>query len=176
MTEDNKIEKMPEDPQEKGAPKQEAREEPPPLSEGKGLPEMPAIPEDVFFGLQERFPWLTEVPGGFTCIDVVNYYEIVGAAFIHGDRDLKVMASISVREDGKTWLHVSMSRKKRVPSYKDMQKIKAVFVGLDNYAYEVFPPAKFHVNIHKYCRHFWSPVGHCPLPEFSTEFEGIRAV
>jgi hypothetical protein len=82
---------------------------------------------------------------------------------------LRVLASSAPFEDGREWLHVSMSRKDRLPSYDDMKHVKAVFVGNDRYAIQVFPPASQHVNIHQFCLHLWCPLtGSLPFPEFGA--------
>jgi hypothetical protein len=38
-------------------------------------------------------------------------------------------------EDDKRWVHVSCSRKARVPSYDDLALVKRVFIGPDRFAY-----------------------------------------
>lgn len=69
--------------------------------------------------------------------------------------------------DGREWLHLSMSRKDRLPSYEDMKHAKEIFLGNDRWAAQLFPPVKYHVNIHQFCLHLWCPVtGDLPWPNF----------
>ena len=43
---------------------------------------------------------------------------------------LVVMASVA-RYDNTEWLHISFSRKNRMPDYKDIQLVKSNFIGAD---------------------------------------------
>lgn len=61
----------------------------------------------------------------------------------------------------KPWLHVSFSRKGKVPSYEDMVEVKTVFVGVTRQAIQVLPPKAKHINIHPNCLHLWC----CLAPE-----------
>ena len=80
---------------------------------------------------------------------------------------LMVIASCGEYEDGKEWLHISFSRKSRIPSYDDMQRVKRDFIGEDKKAVFVLPEKENYVNIHKNCLHlFYSKEN--PLPEFSN--------
>lgn len=80
---------------------------------------------------------------------------------------LFVFVSAGEYEDGKEWLHISFSRKSRIPSYEDMQKVKRDFIGEDKKAVLVLPEKENYVNINKNCLHlFYSEEN--PLPEFSN--------
>lgn len=79
---------------------------------------------------------------------------------------LQVIASVEEQDDGKEWLHVSFSRRDRMPDYKDMTLVKRFFIGDDKKAIMVLPDKAHHVNIYEYCLHLM----YCPndgLPEFS---------
>ncbi len=68
--------------------------------------------------------------------------------------------------DGREWMHISMSRADRIPSYEDMKRAKAVFAE-ERFGYQVFPPPADNVNIHQFCLHIWVPLsGELPLPNF----------
>ncbi len=69
-------------------------------------------------------------------------------------------------DDGKEWLHISVSRKSRLPTYEEMTRIKRDFIGDDKKAISVLPEKKYHVNIDKYCLHLFYSAEN-PLPEFS---------
>jgi hypothetical protein len=68
--------------------------------------------------------------------------------------------------DGKTWLHVSMSRRSRMPTYEDMKEVKELFVGRNRQALQIFPKESEHVNIHNYCLHLWCAIEGDGLPAF----------
>lgn len=70
-------------------------------------------------------------------------------------------------EKDKRWLHVSLSRKGRMPTYDDIALVKKVFIGEDKKAVMVFPEKKYHVNIHSFCLHLWHCLDGDGLPEFS---------
>lgn len=89
-----------------------------------------------------------------------------GAAYKRVD-GLAVITSASRERDGKRWLHVSLSRAKRVPSYEDLAHVKRVFVGEDRFAVQVFAPRAQHVNLHPNCLHLWCCLDGHPLPDFS---------
>lgn len=78
-----------------------------------------------------------------------------GVFFKHS-HGLVVIVSAQVEEDGLAWLHVSLSRRRRDPSYEDVRIVKDLFVGRDRTAVQVFPSADRHVNIHPHCLHLWS--------------------
>jgi hypothetical protein len=79
---------------------------------------------------------------------------------------LQIIASAAVMDDGREWLHVSVSRKSRLPSYEEMTRIKRDFIGDDKKAISVLPEKKYHVNIHENCLHLFYSAEN-PLPEFS---------
>jgi hypothetical protein len=81
-----------------------------------------------------------------------------------------VALSAGCRE-GRWWLHASVSRKREMPSYWDMADLKAIFIGPDLQALQVFPRLERHVNIHPYCLHLWAclePEGD-GLPDFGKD-------
>jgi len=63
--------------------------------------------------------------------------------------------------EGRWWLHVSVSRKREIPSYWDLADLKEIFIGPELQALQVFARAGRHVNIHPYCLHLWA----CLEPE-----------
>jgi hypothetical protein len=80
---------------------------------------------------------------------------------------LRVIWSVATELDDRPWLHVSVSRPDRLPSYLDMKQVHAVFIG-DRFAYSVWAPPDEHVSIHDNCLHLWCPLeGERPLPDFT---------
>lgn len=79
---------------------------------------------------------------------------------------LMVIVTGSEERDGKRWVHVSMSRSAKTPSYSDMCLVKRAFIGDDRMAVQVFPRRSEHVNIHEHCLHLWHCVDGDPTPDF----------
>ena len=73
------------------------------------------------------------------------------------------------------WLHVSFSRKSRIPDYKDIQPVRKDFIGTDKKSIMVFPDEEHYVNIAKYCLHLWYSAEN-PIPDFDVDIGGIRSI
>ena len=117
--------------------------------------------QDVEIECAAYFPklqiFLNEVPSLFVVIGVFfKFWRYNGVV---------VMASVA-RYDNTEWLHISFSRKNRMPDYKDIQLVKSNFIGADKKAIMVFPEQKNHVNICEYCLHLFYSADN-PLPDFS---------
>jgi len=93
-----------------------------------------------------------------------------GHAMLNGawysGRGLAVKCSVNVIDE-QAWLHVSFSRRSRLPDYKDLRLVKRRFVGDDRVAVEVHPTQAQHVNLHPFTRHLWSCLDASPLPDFA---------
>lgn len=98
-----------------------------------------------------------------------------GYAFRRRD-GLAVIASGQVEGDGRRWLHVSLSRQGRLPSWDDLKDVKAAFVGPEREAYQVLPPEKKFVNIHRFCLHLWCCWDGPALPDFTSDMPGYGPV
>lgn len=85
---------------------------------------------------------------------------------------LHVLASVMKYPDGREWLHVSFSRKNRMPEYKDMKIVRNSFIGEDKKCIMVFPDKSHYVNISENCLHLWYTKD-CPIPDFDVHIEGI---
>ena len=72
------------------------------------------------------------------------------------------------KHEGKRWLHVSFSRKNRIPEYKDLQRVKRDFIG-DMQSIMVFPKEDNYVNKMKTCLHLYACLdGGDGLPDFTA--------
>lgn len=72
--------------------------------------------------------------------------------------------------DGGEWLHASISWVDHMPTYQDLALLKAAAFGDHREAYQVFPPADRHVNIHEHALHLWGRAdGARVLPDFGAE-------
>ena len=114
--------------------------------------------------------WRFELPKGWTMLQQWGS----GLALREHNGGLRVIVDCEYKRDGKAWVHVSVSRKDRIPSHEDMCKVKTAFIG-ERYAYAVYPPSDKYVNIHPNCLHLWALAeGESQvLPEFSEELEAI---
>jgi hypothetical protein len=79
---------------------------------------------------------------------------------------LLVICSGTTEADGKRWVHVSMSRRSRLPSYDDMALVKDSFIGRDKLALQLFVPNERHINYAHNCLHLWHCMDGDPAPDF----------
>lgn len=79
---------------------------------------------------------------------------------------IAVIVSADAFSDGSTWLHVSASRQRYVPTYADLTRVKRVFVGRDREAVQKFADEREHVNIHPNTLHLWSRLDGPATPDF----------
>ncbi len=92
-----------------------------------------------------------------------------GHSFVHRC-GLRLIIDCEEKDDGRHWVHISVSRKKFDPSHLDMVKVKHDFIGRERYAYAVYPTGDNYVNIHAHCLHLWALAEGADgrvLPEFS---------
>lgn len=87
------------------------------------------------------------------------------------ENGLLVIASALIEDDGKRWLHVSLSRRTRLPSWADMHYVKDQFIGRQNKAIQVFPPAREYVNTHPNCLHLFRCLDGDGIPDFRVHGE-----
>lgn len=102
------------------------------------------------------------VPAGWEVIQAFGD----GLAYRHRT-GLRVIVSTAEFEDERTWMHISVSRKDRIPSWDDMKFVKNTFAETC-FGYQVFAPPSAHVNIHDFCLHIWVPLSGSPLPDFGA--------
>jgi len=116
---------------------------------------------------------LARVPPSWTFLDARDD----GAAFRRGA--LIVLVSVAAYEDGRVWLHISVSGNARpgkfyLPSWEELARVKNDFIGKDRHAYQVLPPEAEYVNIHPYVLHLWSTYdGERVLPDFTMGLGSI---
>ena len=67
-------------------------------------------------------------------------------------RDLYVIAS-----DGLGWEHVSVSARKRCPTWEEMCFIKSLFWDDEDVVMQLHPKRSEYVNQHPFCLHLWKP-------------------
>lgn len=84
-------------------------------------------------------------------------------------QSLRVICTARTENDGKRWMHVSYSRRVRLPSYEDSCLVKEVFIGRDKLALALHVPESQHVNIHPNVLHLWHCMDGDPVPDFRVE-------
>ena len=62
-----------------------------------------------------------------------------------------------VASNAEGWDHVSTSRQKRPPNWREMEQIKRMFFKDDETAVQYHVPPGEHVNNHPNCLHLWRP-------------------
>jgi hypothetical protein len=80
----------------------------------------------------------------------------------------RVMLSGAREDDGKLWMHLSMSRRRIVPNYEHLCEAKRIFLGAETLAVQLFPRESEHINIHRTCLHLWRCLDGDPTPDFSS--------
>lgn len=78
-------------------------------------------------------------------------------AWDHSLTDMRVLRSLSTVKNGENWIHVSISRQDRLPTWQEIAKVRDEFLGDDVEAYHVAPMRKDYVNVHAHCLHLWVP-------------------
>lgn len=86
---------------------------------------------------------------------------------------LLVLLTASLHDRAR-WLHVSVShRGGRLPTWREMCEVKALFCGAERTAYQIHPPADKHISIHNACLHLWCPLDGPVTPDFTGGGETI---
>lgn len=100
-----------------------------------------------------------------------------GAYLFRHRSGLAVILSVCLERDGKRWLHVSCSYPDVLPSWDDLNAVKAIFVGRNRTAIQVLPPDANRVNVHPFCLHLWACLDEPnPIPDFTREVDGMKIV
>lgn len=90
----------------------------------------------------------------------------MGVQTWHRGSQLTVIVS-QAEVEGVEWVHASVARPDRDPTYADMAVLKEAVYGPERYAFQVFPAAERHVNIHPHALHLWGRAdGTNVLPDF----------
>src|SRR5258706_15675340 len=67
------------------------------------------------------------------------------AVYTRQDR-LRVIVSTAEEADGRSWMHISVAREQRLPSWQDLRDAHDLFAGLDRFAYQVISPNRAHYS------------------------------
>lgn len=82
---------------------------------------------------------------------------IAARCWHHSLIPITVLRSLSRTSSGIWWIHLSLSRRDRVPSWDEIKKVALDFLG-DRTAMHVVAKGKDHINIHPNCFHLWALV------------------
>lgn len=69
-----------------------------------------------------------------------------GTKYRNPARSLVAMMTCAIQDDGRAWIHFSVSHRKRIPTWGELVVAKEEFLG-DAEAYQVLPPRARYVNI-----------------------------
>lgn len=96
----------------------------------------------------------------------------VGGKYRSFSRRLTVMLTCAIENDGRAWLHLSVSHPERLPTWGELRLVKEAFLG-DREAYQVMPPRSRYVNIHPHCLNVFALLEGDALPDFTRGMGGI---
>lgn len=91
-----------------------------------------------------------------------------GAKYANTFLNLVVILSGRTEQDGRRWLHLSVSHRGRLPTWKELVEVKELFLGEEKYAYQIIPPRSMYVNINPNVLHLFHCVDENPLPDFTN--------
>lgn len=89
-----------------------------------------------------------------------------GASYNHSN-GLVAIVTVANELDGKRWVHLSVSRAARLPSWDDLTSARDAFLGPEALAVQVLAPKSRHINIHAHCLHLWKCLDGDPVPDFA---------
>lgn len=121
----------------------------------RGLPADP-IPDGLWSP-----PALT--PAGWICVQRGTD----GAAYRHSTLNMSVILSAAVYSDNRPWVHFSIARSSRLPSWEEYTAAKDAFLGPETKAIQVLAPRSQWVNIHPFCLHAFACLDDDGLPDFT---------
>jgi hypothetical protein len=73
------------------------------------------------------------------------------------------------------WEHVSVSTRRRCPTWKEMSLIKDLFWDQEETVMQLHPPKSTWINNHPYCLHLWRPL-HIEIPLPPSIAVGYKAL
>lgn len=98
----------------------------------------------------------------------IDWSEIKTMSGVYVRKDgLNVVLSVEMKKsDPRKWLHVSLSRQDRLPSWDDIKDVKDLFVGKDKTAAQIFPPKDEYINHNPNVLHLWCCLNKSIFPDF----------
>jgi len=87
-----------------------------------------------------------------------------GAAYRSNSELYVIISGIEI--DHKRWIHVTVSRLRRLPTWWELKMVKNLFIGLGKSALQVLPAHREYINLQPYCLHLWHCLDGNPVPDF----------
>lgn len=93
----------------------------------------------------------------------VDFTSVYGSPGDEGNGAFQVKSKIDgttlfvIASNGGGWDHVSVSHRKRVPNWYEMEQIKALFFYDDETCMQLHVPTSDHINNHPNVLHLWRP-------------------
>ena len=106
------------------------------------------------------------LPANWRRMDPPSIAAVYGATYYVSSSGVRVVVGAEIYSDSSTWLHVSMSRAGKLPSWDDVAMVRRVFVPADRTAIQVLPPTDEHINDMPHCLHLWARMDGEALPDF----------
>ncbi len=94
-------------------------------------------------------------------------------AWYKGNTGLAACLTVAHEDDGKRWIHLSISRANKLPSWEELVAARDAFLGPETLAVQVLAPKSRHVNIHPFCLHLWVCMDGAPVPDFARGGDSI---
>ena len=92
---------------------------------------------------------------------------IDGAHYVRTLTGASVIVSATEELDGRAWVHFSMARADRLPTWEELVEGKEAFLGRESKAIMVLAPRSQWVNIHPNCLHLFVCLDGDVLPDFT---------
>lgn len=121
---------------------------------------------------KRRVEWSRPQPPGGWFFDKANRDDATIWFYRNPAMSLLVGISCEREDDGRAYIHLSVSHRNRIPTWGELGKAKEAFLG-DLEAYQVFPPRARYVNIHPHCLNLYAPLESPVLPDFTRKTGGI---
>ena len=102
------------------------------------------------------------VPKGWELVNRVG-----DGAWYRASNGLALCLTVAHEDDGKRWIHLTVSRVNRLPSWDELVAARDAFLGSEALCVQVLAPKSRHVNIHPYCLHLWRCLDGDPVPDFA---------
>lgn len=128
------------------------------------------VDDKILFEIKDFYNDIIDLGSCKFKLNIPIHYQLIKSGIdgaMYNYKGLTVIWSIDKEFDNKHWLHVSFSRKSRIPDYQDIKIIKKDFIGEDGKAIMVFPDKDHHINIHEFCLHLWHCIDGDSLPDFT---------
>lgn len=103
----------------------------------------------------------------------LELYGMMGDEY-NGAFELKIKGETYnvIASNGGGWEHVSISHKRKIPSWSTMCLLKDMFFEEDEVVMQIHPRKSEYINTHKNCLHLWKPIDQ-EIPTPPKEMVGI---